>query len=51
MIWLNDTVAVDDEIGKVIAIDFKGRYTVQTDSRVIQNLKHRDMKKVKADAE
>lgn len=45
MIWLNDTVTVGDEIGRVIAIDFKGRYTVQTDNRVIHDLKHKDMKK------
>lgn len=47
MIWLNDTVTVDGEIGRVIAIDFSGRYTVQTDNRVIQNLKHKNMKKIK----
>lgn len=47
MIWLNDTVRlVNEKIGTVIAIDLKGRYTVRLqDGSVVQNLKHKDMKK------
>lgn len=46
MIWLNDTVTVGDNVGRVIAIDLKGRYTVQMqDGSVVQDLKHKDMRK------